>query len=263
MIGQVIDNMVINAKQAMPEGGTIAIDLLNVRLGTEEIPLLKKGSYVRISIRDSGHGIPPDVLPKIFDPFFTTKTTGSGLGLATCYSVIKKHKGLITVESAEGAGTTFHIFLPAAPVNAEAVVSDAPAPGNTELGVLRIGISRVLIMDDEEYMREVVGTMLASFACSYAGVGNGNDALKMLQEAKDRQQPFDAVIMDLTIPGGMGGRETIGKLRIIDKTILAIAMSGYSEDPVMADPLRYGFDGCLAKPLRKADLERELRKGRA
>jgi PAS domain S-box-containing protein len=262
MIGQVIDNMVINAKQAMPEGGTVAIDLENVRLATGEIPLLKKGDYVRISIRDSGHGIPADLLPKIFDPFFTTKSTGSGLGLATCYSVIKKHKGIITVDSAEGACTTFHIFLPALPESTTATVPDALVSGNAERDDGPIGINRVLIMDDEEYMREVVGTMLAALDCSFEGVSNGHDALERLKEARDRQQPFDAVIMDLTIPGGMGGRETIGKLRIIDKNILAIAMSGYSEDPVMADPIRFGFDGCLAKPLRKTDLERELRRER-
>jgi PAS domain S-box-containing protein len=259
MIGQVIDNLVINAKQAAVEGGgAIEIGLQNVDLLSGELPPLKKGGYVRISIRDNGRGIPAEILPKIFDPFFTTKQSGSGLGLSTCYSIVKKHNGTITVESAEGKGTTFHLYLPAIAADAVAAAFDLPEKNDAKPGETRVGFGRVLVMDDEEYMRDVVAAMLVASARSVVCARDGQEAIVRIQEARVQEQPFDAIIMDLTIPGGMGGREAIGKLRIIDKTILAIAMSGYSDDPVMADPMRFGFDGCLAKPLRKADLEREL-----
>jgi CheY-like chemotaxis protein len=259
MIGQVVDNLVINAKQAMPEGGRVIVTLKNAEVQAGEVPPLKGGPYVRISIRDSGSGIPADVLPKIFDPFFTTKQTGSGLGLATCYSIIKKHNGTITVDTREGEGTEFHLFLPASGADStEAAALTRPAWVEAGVDRSRSGATRILLMDDEEYMRDIVGTMLDSLACSVVCAKDGHETLARIQEAHRSNQHFDAVIMDLTIPGGLGGRETIGKLRIIDKKILAIAMSGYSDDPVMADPVRFGFDGCLAKPLRKADLEREL-----
>ena len=155
----------------------------------------------------------------------------------------------------EGKGTAFHIFLPAAESRAYEFKATVK---QTERSNRCVDITRILLMDDEEYMRDVVGTMLNTLACTVVCAKNGHEALHRIKEARAMDQPFDAVIMDLTIPGGLGGRETIGKLRIIDKTILAIAMSGYSDDPVMANPMRFGFNGCLAKPLRKADLEREL-----
>ena len=249
-ISQVINNLVINAEQAMPGGGTISLSYENIALGPDDVPPLKAGNYVIISVRDQGIGVPKEHHGKIFDPYFTTKQKGSGLGLATCYSIIKQHEGHITVESHLGAGTAFHIYLPASEKEApeqEAVV-EAPA----------VGTGRILIMDDEEMVRDVAGKMLERLGYDVAFAIDGEEAVTLYRKAHDAGIAFDAVIMDLTIPGGMGGKEAIVKLLEIDPQAKAIVSSGYSNDPIMADCMQYGFSGVVTKPYSVKNLSEVL-----
>lgn len=239
-IGQVVHNIVINAVQAMPSGGSILVSGENVTVGPEgPLPLLP-GLYVRISVQDHGTGISREILPKIFDPYFTTKKKGSGLGLATSYSIIKRHGGHIEVESEPGAGTTFRIYLPASGGEPQSV------PAQPE-GV-PTGKGRILVMDDEDDVRRVVGEMLRKLGYEPDFAREGAEAVMLYQHSVETGLPFAAVIMDLTIPGGMGGQETIKKLIEIDPGARVIVASGYSTDPVMADFESYGFLGVLSKP---------------
>jgi len=201
---------------------------------------LKKGKYVLISIEDSGVGIPEKYITKIFDPYFTTKQKGSGLGLATTFSIIKKHDGMLTVESRPGKGSTFFIYLPA--------IETKQAPKKEEgRGILR-GKGRILVMDDEEIIKIVVGQMLKSLGYEYAFAENGEQTVEKYSEAMRSGKTFDAVILDLTVRGGMGGKETIRKLLEIDPAVRAIVSSGYSDDPVVANYEDYGFKDTLPKP---------------
>jgi PAS domain S-box-containing protein len=239
-INQVIDNIVINARQAMPEGGTVVVTAKNVVAGTPVPPPLKYGNYVFISIRDQGTGIAKEYLSRIFDPFFTTKQQGSGLGLATSYSIISKHGGHITVESELLKGANFLIYLPAA----SGAVIDRQSPVT---GIYH-GQGRILVMDDEEYIRDLTGQMLENMGYTVECAADGNEAIQLFTMANSSAHPFDAVILDLTIPGGMGGKETIQKLITITPSVKAIASSGYSDDPVMAKPHEFGFVAKLNKP---------------
>ncbi len=252
-ISQVIHNLVINAKQAMPEGGTLTIGGKNVVLKTdsgEPRPPLPEGTYVKIIISDQGHGIPQDLLPKIFDLYFTTKQQGSGLGLATAYSIITSHKGHIAVESELHVGTTFFIYLPASPATPplEKEVEEKPL----------VGRGKILVMDDEEAIQEVLVQVLSR--CGYeADVARfGAEAIELYKKAYDAGHPYAALIMDLTIPGGMGGKEAIKKLIAIDPHVKAIVSSGYANDPVMANFRQYGFRGVSPKPYQIADLSKVL-----
>lgn len=245
-IGQVVNNLIINAKQAMPEGGILRISAENVDGYSKFIVPLKPGRYIRVSIEDTGTGIPKDDLYKIFDPYFTTKPQGTGLGLATAYSIIKKHNGYIGVESREGEGTTFHIYLPAA---SETLINQE----EDKETVLHKG--RILVMDDERAVREVVTMMLEYLGYEVECASNGSEALDIYLNPGT---PFDAVIMDLTIPGGMGGREAIMKFLEADPFVKAIVSSGYSNDPVMANYKQYGFSGIIAKPYKIEELGRVL-----
>jgi CheY-like chemotaxis protein len=207
--------------------------------------------YIKITVEDQGVGIPEKYLQKIFDPYFTTKQEGSGLGLATTYSIITKHDGYITVDSKLGVGTTFTIYLPA---------SDQSLADQAKAGEEKpfVGEGKVLVMDDEEQIQEGIGRMLRHLG--YAGVfaKDGAEAIELYKKAKEKKQPFDAVIMDLTIPGGMGGQEAIKQLLEIDPRVKAIASSGYSNNAVMADYKRYGFQGLIAKPHTIQELSRAL-----
>ncbi len=246
-IGQVIDNLIINANQAMPSGGTILVSAVNVRVETGEYVYLKAGRYVRISVRDTGGGVDPKILPRIFEPFFTTKERGTGLGLAIAYSIVKKHEGEIRVDSTAGKGSTFHVYLPAS--DGQTTQLEAAAKP-----VFR-GSGSILVMDDEEYIRDTAGAMLNAMGFDTAFASDGREALLRIEQARNSGKPFRAVLMDLTIRGGMGGKEAIEEFRKTDKTTVAIVLSGYSEDPVLADPAAYGFTASLSKPFRPADLE--------
>ncbi|HTY37460.1 MAG TPA: PAS domain S-box protein [Bacteroidota bacterium] len=249
-IGQVIDNLVINAQQAMPLGGSITVSAKNVQLTAESSVPLPAGAYIEFSVTDSGTGIPPNILPRIFDPFFTTKQKGSGLGLTTVYSVIEKHEGTITVESKPDKGTTFRVYLPAS--------DKEPVEVPSEAVTTQKGIGRILVMDDEESIRETTHDMLESLGYAVVSVQDGQEALRQYDLACHEGQPFDAVIMDLTIPGGMGGKEGIQKLREKHPGVMAFVSSGYSNDPVLANPTSYGFTDKIQKPFRLDELSELL-----
>ena len=212
---------------------------------------------MRVTVGDTGVGIPEAIITKIFDPFYTTKATGSGLGLATVFSIIEKHGGHISVSSEVGKGTMFSILLPASAASG----SDNPAACVARTGADN-GFShlRFLVMDDEEYIRDMTSVMLESFGCEVAGARDGHEALSMLQEAAQKGVPYHGVLMDLTIPGKMGGREAVRALREKNAAVVAIAVSGYSDDPIIADPCRYGFNGSIAKPFMRETLAKELRR---
>ncbi len=251
-INQVVNNLVINAVQAMPEGGTITIRADNIVLREGEKPFLKAGNYVRISIQDQGMGIPAHLLGKIFDPFFTTKQKGSGLGLSTVYNIIRNHNGSIALDSTLGAGSAFTFHLPA---------SSQTIPRAVETGDITERFdARVLVMDDEPMVRDLAGVILRSLGCTVQCAEDGQAMLKMYREAKDSGEPYDLVIMDLTVPGGMGGKEAIKELLSFDPGAKAIVSSGYSNDPIMAECLRYGFTAILVKPYRIKEMFEALRK---
>ncbi len=251
-ISQVIHNLMINACQAMPDGGTIRVEAENATVWPEQDAnsTLAAGRYVKLSVTDEGLGIPQEVLPKIFDPYFTTKKRGSGLGLATSYSILKNHDAMITVESEIGMGTTFHIYLPVSahkrPLKER--VKDKPIQGN----------GRILVMDDEEMLRNFVGELLDLLGYDVDFAADGQETLDAYCRARQEGAPFDCVLMDLTIPGGMGGREAIQKLLEIDPSVKAVVSSGYSDDPVMADFKNYGFCGVVAKPYDAEQLSEVL-----
>jgi PAS domain S-box-containing protein len=241
-ISQVIQNMIINAQHAMPNGGIVTIQCTNFQQTATELLLnIQEGDYVRIRIEDTGAGIAEDVIDKIFDPYFTTKQNGNGLGLAVCHSVINKHNGIITVESLSGKGTTFTIYLPAI----RTIKKSTPEKTEKSLGVKA---ARVIVMDDEEMLRHLAESQLALLGHESILVIDGTEAINRYQELQDLGIPADLVIMDLTIPGGMGGQEAAEKLLQIDPAAKIIVASGYSNDPVMADYKKYGFCAAVAKP---------------
>lgn len=242
-ISQVVQNLCLNASQAMPEGGLIWIRAENYTAKEEPNLPLATGKYVKISFKDTGVGISQKNLARIFDPYFTTKQKGSGLGLATVYSIINNHDGFIMAESEVDVGTTFTFYLPASEERHEAVAgADDIQSGKFSEG------GRVLVMDDEEIVREVAGEMLQHLGLEAEFAVNGEEAVEKYAEAKRNGRPFDAVIMDLTVPGGMGGAEAIKKLLEIDPGVKAIVSSGYSNNPVMADYRKYGFTAMVGKP---------------
>jgi two-component system, cell cycle sensor histidine kinase and response regulator CckA len=251
-ISQVINNIIINAIQAMPDGGTIHVQGDNVLEGankTERLLPLKKANYIKISIKDQGIGIKDDYLKKIFDPFFTTKIEGSGLGLATSYSIIKKHEGYIEVRSKVNEGTTFDIYIPA---SVEAGLAEVKEDAVSDLYCS--GKGKILLMDDGETIGKVADEMLSYLGYNTIFARDGKEAIELYKKAMDAGQPFDVVILDLTIPGGMGGRITVEELREIDPGINAIVSSGYSNDDVIANFREYGFKGMVKKPYKIQDL---------
>lgn len=241
-VGQVIQNIVLNAEQAMPMGGTVLVTARNVYSPGQAGPLhLAKGNYVEIGVRDSGIGIPAQYLTKIFDPYFTTKERGSGLGLATCYSIIRNHDGTIRVTSEVGKGSTFSIYLPAAGAEAE----NAGTPMVTARDVRK---GRILVMDDEEMLRNIAREMIQVLGHEVEFAMNGVEAIEKYREALASGKRFDIVILDLTIRGGMGGEETFRKLISLDPEVKAIVSSGYAESSVLSQYQTSGFRACLAKP---------------
>ena len=267
-MNQVFNNLFINADHAMPEGGIIRVSAVHCNVEKKDFLPLQEGRYVKITIKDHGTGISQEHLQKIFDPYFTTKEMGSGLGLATVFSIIKKHDGYITAESKLKTGTAFHIYLPASnrEISREAVRGEAytsrPKPAEEEhvqKETLLDG-KRILLMDDELIIAKSVSQQLRKLKYKVEIVKDGTEAIEMYKEAMESDKPFDAVIMDLTIPGGMGGKETIKELLEIDPDVKAIVASGYSNDPLMTNFSEYGFKGVVEKPFEIYELEEVLQK---
>lgn len=244
-ISQVINNIVINADHAMPQGGEVDLLCENMVVGDRNVLPLPKGRYVKVTVRDHGIGISDEHLPKVFDPYFTTKSKGFGLGLSTAYSIVKNHGGHITVESELSKGTCFYIYLPALDL--------APVEKREQKVREFHGEGEVLVMDDEEAVRMVCGDMLKSLGFEVDYASHGEEALE-----KYRKKGYDLVIMDLTIQGGMGGKEALSRLLEIDPDATAIVSSGYSNDPVMADYSKYGFKGVIVKPYLVDELKSVL-----
>jgi CheY-like chemotaxis protein len=249
-ISHVINNIVINANQAMTSGGIIRLEADNQMVNDKQGFPIEQGRYIRISIIDQGVGIAEKHLLDVFDPYFTTKKEGNGLGLATTYSIIKKHNGHITVESQLGVGTTFHIYLPA---------SDKAAPEKRENRMIK-GQGRILVMDDQPSVRKIVGRMLEKLGYESEFAKDGAETIRVVEETQETEKPFDAVILDLTIPGGMGGKEVIKELLEIDPELKAIVSSGYSDDPVLSNFQEYGFKGVISKPFESLSLSKALHK---
>ena len=238
-ISQVVHNLILNALQAMPQGGLIRISAKNRLLEDEDVAL-EPGSYVEIAVADEGVGIAPQHLQTIFDPYFTTKQEGSGLGLATSFSIVKNHGGHLTAYSEQGKGSVFRMQLPAAPT--------AGLKAEEDEQEIVTGEGRVLVMDDDELVQGLAKRMLERLGYDVHLARNGEEALRMYQAAMGSDDPYMAVIMDLTIKDGMGGRETIEKLLELDPDARSIVSSGYSHDPIMAQSARYGFSGVISKP---------------
>jgi PAS domain S-box-containing protein len=251
-IGQVMDNIVINARDAMPMGGTITVIAENIPEGSPLPAELVKSNYVRIRVSDLGTGISPEHLPRIFDPFFTTKQKGSGLGLATAYSIVKRHDGVITAQSELGKGATICIFLPASNSAADFAIAPVSAPHAHK------GRGAVLVMDDEDFIRDIAADMLASMGYTVETALHGAQAVSLFATKQKELRPFDLVILDLTIPGGMGGRQTKDELRKLAPNVKIIASSGYSDDPIMSKPQEHGFDAAVRKPYDKAELAKAV-----
>jgi signal transduction histidine kinase/ActR/RegA family two-component response regulator len=245
-ISQVISNLVINAHQAMPQGGVIDVTVDHSEVGPEHGLPIPAGDYVRISIEDHGCGIPEGHLSKIFDPYFTTKEKGSGLGLATSYSIIKKHDGLITVVSTLGRGTTFDVYLPRS--NDEVYGTDSPKMK------LVTGKAKILLMDDEQTIVQLTQEMLSMLGHHVDVANEGTQAVELYHRALETSHPYDLLIVDLTVPGGMGGKEVIEILGKSDPKIKAIVSSGYSNDPIMANYKQHGFTGVVSKPYTVQEL---------
>jgi len=249
-ISQVINNLVINADQAMPGGGTLEIGCENVMITPGSSVPLKEGNYVKTYIRDQGTGIPGEHLKSIFDPYFTTKQKGSGLGLATAYSIINRHGGHIGVSSEMGKGTVFTFYLPAAEKGS---IGEQSPEATTYKGQ-----GRILFMDDDEIVRDIAGEMLTSIGFEVECAVDSDEAVDLFRSAFESGDPFDVVLMDLTVPGGKGGKDAIQRLLLIDPEVKGIVSSGYSNDPVMSDCTRYGFKGVITKPYKFHELSRVL-----
>jgi CheY-like chemotaxis protein/anti-sigma regulatory factor (Ser/Thr protein kinase) len=246
-MGQVIDNIVINAKQAMPIGGNIYLKMQNVSIKRDQTSVFSyPANFVKISIKDHGIGMSREILSRIFDPFFSTKETGHGLGLATVFSIVQRHDGWVDVESEPGKGSVFHIFIPAS----KKKLSIATSPQQIE----HRGSGTILVMDDEVFMLDIIDEVLKIMGYTVIRARNGDEVIRLFTEAEKTSKPFLACILDLTIPGGMGGKETAIEIRKIKKDAILIAASGYSEHPIMSKPTDHGFSDRIIKPFRQNEL---------
>ncbi len=250
-ISQVISNLVINANQSMPEGGIISIECDNIDTASSIDLPLKEGRYIRLKISDQGVGISETHLKKIFDPFFTTKQRGSGLGLATTYSIIRSHLGHIEVTSKLDEGTTFTIYLPA--------LSEKIKSKYSNRSTLKKGSGRILIVDDEQPVLKLASMVFGKLGYEPITAADGKEALDIYKKAMSDNNPIDVVLLDLTIPGGMGGKETIKKLKQLDPNVTAVVSSGYANNPLMAQYASYGFAGRVAKPYKVTDLSETIK----
>jgi CheY-like chemotaxis protein len=251
---QVIQNITINARQAMPQGGHFTVKVENVALKDPSIlpsSSLTPGNYIKISFEDQGTGIEDRHLSNIFDPYYTTKPGASGLGLATAHSIIQQHHGHISLTSKIGIGTTFTVYVPSSYSTPEPEQQSIPAITKKDRG-------RVLVMDDEQSIRRMVEDALTQFGYEVAGVQDGQAAIDLVSQSLANEKKFEVVILDLTVPGAMGGKEAIQHIRRLDPHIKAIVTSGYSDDPIMCDFQKYGFQGILVKPYKIFDLTKIL-----
>ncbi|MFZ5798447.1 MAG: hybrid sensor histidine kinase/response regulator, partial [Thermodesulfobacteriota bacterium] len=255
-ISQVVQNIILNARESMPEGGSIQVRGRNLSEPSSDGG--DPRDLVEITLADQGPGISPEIIDKLFDPYFTTKKKGSGLGLAICHSIVSQHGGTIGVASVPGEGATFTIRLPASR-NTTRSDEDATAPSFS----LHQRKQRVLLMDDDEMVIDIAREMLNHLGHEVEVAGDGKAAVDLYQEALSRGQRFDAVILDLTVPGGMGGKEAVRELLSLDPNAQVIVSSGYSNDPVMADHVDYGFCAAVVKPFRLEDLAAAMEKALA
>lgn len=248
---QVFSNLTLNADDAMPEGGTLHVSANNALISNDDVPELQSGNYVVVTVRDQGIGIAPENTPRIFEPYFTTKLTGNGLGLATCFSIINKHKGHIESKSRVGVGTMFTIYLPAS--SHEDVCCEEPVV-MVEQNTLRN--RRALVLDDDHMVLDVVRLMLTSMGISVECSQRTDKAVDSYRDACRSGNVFDFAILDLTIPGGLGGADAVKRILAIDSDAVAICSSGYTNDPVMANFQQYGFKGIIAKPYTATELRK-------
>ena len=247
-ISQVINNITINAKQAMPDGGIVYVSADNITGEELDSPELNAKNYIKISISDNGCGIDEENLAKIFDPYFTTKEKGSGLGLATCYSIIKNHHGLLRVESIVGQGTTFSILIPAT----ETLIAESENDKDSEF----TGEGKILLMDDDFNVRDMFIHITKNLGFDVDSASHGEEAIQIFRNFQKSGEKYKFVLLDITIPGGMGGKETIIKLREIDPDVKAIATSGYSEDSINTHFKEFGFNGFLSKPFKVKEFKK-------
>jgi two-component system cell cycle sensor histidine kinase/response regulator CckA len=250
---QLFHNLILNAQQAMGDGGVVSVRGLNL---VEPEPrwqagvLVRPGPYVGISVGDRGSGISRENLQRIFEPYFTTKAGGAGLGLATSHSIVVKHGGYMTVDSEVGRGTTMHVCLPAS----SSTLEDQPEP----VEAAQAGKGRVLVLDDEEPIRTLATGMLNLLGYEVTTASTGSATIEQYIAARREGRPFDIVMLDLTIPGDVGGKDILHKLRQIDPGINAVVFSGYADDAVMATYRDYGFKAVLPKPFTVQELSRAL-----
>ncbi len=249
-ITQVFHNVLLNAKESMPDGGIIEVRASNLVVDDTGSGL--PGRCVSISIRDYGSGIPRDALPRIFDPYFTTKASGSGLGLATAYAIVTKHGGSISVDSQLGEGAVFSIRLPACDA--------APPPELPVPAEVWSGSGRLLVMDDDRVIRQLLQRILSNLGYDVECAGDGAEAITLFEAARNSGRPFDAAVLDVTVPAGMGGIETAAKLKELGGALKLIVSSGYSDAPVMSDFRSYGFDDVIPKPWTAAQVSEVLRR---
>ena len=260
-MSQVFANLALNARQAMIDQGTLAIHAYNRLIG-ETDPVLPKGRFVDVAVSDQGPGVPPENLERIFDPFFTTRESGTGLGLSSAYSIVKRHGGVLRAESIPGRGTTFHVILPAAaPGETSEAMHEPPEPSSAVGHQLPVQDgARILIMDDEPELRRVLALCLEELGYEVEQAENGEEAVSLYERAFHAGRRFDLAILDLTVRNGAGGVVALERLKHFDPEVTAVATSGYSDSPVLADHERHGFAGALAKPYRFAMLAHVLRR---
>ena len=263
---QAIHNVVANAKEAMPDGGVVTLRAENMLItdhGRTRGGIMPKGRYVKIEIQDQGGGIPKEQLSRVMDPYFTTKSRGTqkgmGLGLSTAFSIVKKHNGFMFLSSERFVGTTVSIYLPASTRMEKEIKTDLKPSAGTGVDVSLKDV-KVLLMDDEEMLREMGTKTLERFGCRVATAKNGTEAVEMYKTALKGTDPFNLVLLDLTVKGGPGGKEAIRKLLKLDPHVRAVVCSGYADDPIMSDFEAYGFRASLPKPFLKRSLESVVRK---
>jgi PAS domain S-box-containing protein len=256
-LSQAIHNIVINAREAMPEGGTITVRADNLQVSNMNGHPVHQGEWVRITIEDEGVGISEEHLDKIFDPYFTTKEMGAqkglGLGLAITHSVVRNHQGYLFAESGADRGSALHVYLPAAGEAASSRRTPGAPTAETDGGL------RILVMDDEEIVRDITGKMLEREGHEVSLAREGAEAVDLFRQGHEYGNPFQIVLLDLTVRGGMGGQETVWKLKEIEPGVKAVVSSGYADDPVMTDFAAHGFTAAVTKPYSLSELRQAIR----